>query len=105
MIEHVVLFQLGADVDGAKMEWMMRETRVRLLRIPCVLAVRCGKNVDLASPWAFFLAVTLDSAEKLPVYAAHPIHVRYVEDVIRPHTTARLALDFQTDPGEDPLYS
>jgi len=105
MIEHIVLFKLRPDMDAEDIDQMMRETRLRLLKISCVLAVRCGKNIDPASEWPFFLSVVLDSPAKLPVYAADPIHVKFVDEVIRPNTTARLALDFRTTPGDDLLFS
>lgn len=105
MIEHVVLFQLAPGVDDERQDWMMRETRLRLLKIPAVLAVRCGKNIADSDRWGFFLAVTLESPSRLPAYADHPIHQKFVEEVIRPNTVDRLAADFETLPGEDPLFS
>ena len=46
MIYHLVLFKLKPEVDDQKIEWMMRETRIQLLRIPEVLSMRCGKRLD-----------------------------------------------------------
>lgn len=105
MIEHLVLFQLVADISPEKVEWMLRETRLRLLKIPCVLAVRCGTNLDASAPWAFFLSVVVETPEKLAAYSNDPTHKKFVAEVIKPNTSARLALDFQTVPGGDPLYS
>ena len=99
MINHLVLFKVKPDVDEAKIEWMMRETRIQLLKIPEVLSIRCGKRVDPAAEWPFFLAVELDSMEKLPLYLEDPNHVKFVEEVIKPNITARLALDYETEPG------
>ena len=102
MIEHAVLFQLKPEVDADRLEWMLRETRIRLLKIPFVHGLRCGCNLEIE--WPFFLLVELESWEKLAAYKNDPAHVRYVREVIAPHTTERLALDYQSDPGGDPLF-
>lgn len=105
MIHHLVLFKLKPSVDEERIEWMMRETRIQLLKIPEVLSVRCGKRVDPDSDWPFFLAVEIESLDKLALYAADPHHVKFVEEVIKPNTIARMALDYETAPGRDVRYS
>ncbi|HEY5705015.1 MAG TPA: Dabb family protein [Terrimicrobiaceae bacterium] len=98
MIYHLVLFKLKPEVDDAKIEWMMRETRMQLLRIPEVLSIRCGKRVDESVEWPFFLSIELDSTEKLPLYLEDPNHVKFVEEVIKPNIAERLALDYELEP-------
>lgn len=105
MIHHLVLFQLKPEVDEEKIEWMMRETRIRLLKIPGVLHLRCGKPLDKTLEWPFFLAFDIESTEKLAVYMNDPIHVKYVDEVIKPHITKRLGLDYEIEPGKDVRYS
>jgi hypothetical protein len=100
MIYHLVLFKLKPEVDEAKLEWMMRETRIQLLRIPEVLSIRCGKRVDSNVEWPFFLSVELDSTEKLALYAEDPNHMKFVEEVIKPNIAERLALDYEMEPGK-----
>ena len=99
MINHLVLFKVKPEVNEEKIEWMMRETRIQLLKIPEVLSIRCGKRVDSEAEWPFFLAVELDSMEKLPLYLEDPNHVKFVEEVIKPNITARLAVDYEMEPG------
>jgi stress responsive alpha/beta barrel protein len=99
MINHLVLFKLKPDVDEEKIEWMMRETRIQLLKIPEVLSIRCGKQVDAKAEWPFFLSVEVDSTEKLALYSEDPNHVKFVEEVIKPNITERLALDYEMEPG------
>ena len=105
MIEHVVLFNLKPEIDAKKVEWMLRETRIRLLKIPVVRGLRCGHRIDPGTDWSLFLLVELDSVEKLAAYRNDPAHVRFVNDVITPNVTDWIALDYQSDPGEDPLLS
>lgn len=105
MVHHLVLFKTNTDVDNERIEWMMRETRIQLLKIPEVLSVKCGKHIDPASDWTFFLSVDIESMEKVAVYRDDPIHVKFVEEVIRPFTSERLAIDFEMDPARDVAYS
>ena len=105
MIEHLVLFNLRPEVDAEKVEWMLRETRIRLLKIPIIRALRCGYRVDPGTDWSVFLLVEFDSVEKLAAYTRDPVHVRFVSEVIRPNITNQIALDYQSDPGGDPLLS
>jgi len=105
MVHHIVLFQLKPDVTVEKVEEMMRETRINLLKIPEALSVKCGKNVDPKSEWGFFIAIDFESMERLASYQADPIHVKYVEEVIKPNTMARLGLDYEMEPGKDVRYS
>lgn len=105
MIHHLVLFRLKPEADEEKIEWMMRETRIQLLKIPEVLSVRCGKRIDEKSKWPFFLAVEIESRDKLAQYMSDPHHVKFVEEVIKPNTVERLALDYEMEPGKDIRYS
>ena len=106
MIHHLVLFKLLPEVDEQVVESMMRDTRIYLLRIPEVLAVRCGKRIDVDNHWAFFLGVDVDSMEKLQIYSESPHHLKYVEEVIKPHTTKeRFIMDYESDPAKDIRYS
>ncbi len=105
MVHHLVLFKLTEEVDDERVEWMMRQTRIRLLKIPEVLAVKCGKRIDPACDWPFFLSVDVENMERLAIYRDAPHHVKFLEEVIRPYTTERLAVDFEMDPGRDVRYS
>lgn len=105
MIHHLVFFKLQPEVDDLKLEEMMRATRSMLLKIPEVLSVRSGKNTDSDGEWPFFVSVEAESLEKLRMYTEDPVHLKYLETVIKPNTTARYSMDFQTDPSKDIKYS
>lgn len=105
MIHHLVLFKLKPEVDDEKIEWMMRQTRILLLKIPEVLNVKCGKPLAPDATWPFFLSVDVESTEKLAIYREDPNHVKFLEEVIRPNTTERLSVDYEMDPGRDVTYS
>ena len=105
MIYHLALFQLKAQVDEEKIEWILRETRMHLLKIPEVRNLRCGKCVDDKAKWRIFLAVEIESQEKLALYMNNPVHVKFVEEILKPNITNRLALDYEMEPGKDIKYS
>ena len=105
MINHIVFFKLKPEIDDHKLEEMIRATRSLLLKIPEVFSVRSGRNLDTDSDWPFFLSVEVETLEKLRIYIEDPVHLKYVETVIKPNTTARFALDFQTDPSKELKYS
>jgi hypothetical protein len=105
MVQHIVLFKLKPEINDEKVEQMMRNTRIQLLKIPEVLSVKCGKRISTENDWPFFIAVEFESMDKLAVYLDDSIHLKYVQDVIKPHTTERMALDYEMEPGKDVQYS
>ncbi|PWU05870.1 MAG: hypothetical protein C5B47_08360 [Verrucomicrobia bacterium] len=105
MVHHLVLFKLRPEVDEKTVESMMRDTRIYLLRIPEVLAVRCGKRINPKNQWSFFVGIDVDSMEKLEIYSKNANHVKYVEEIIKPHVVDHLSLDYESDPAKDIRYS
>jgi hypothetical protein len=105
MIQHLVLLKLNPDVDEQKVEWIMRETRMQLLKIPEVLAVRCGKRIKEDQEWPFFLSIETESTEKLALYMAHPQHIKYRDEVVFPNISEFKMFDFEMEPGKDVRYS
>jgi len=99
MIHHVVFFKIKENTSPDKVEEMIIETRIRLLKIQGVSNLRVGKNADQKSPWQFFLSLDLESMERLALYRDDAIHLKYVEDIIKPNTIDRMALDFEISAG------
>ena len=105
MVHHIVLFKLKPEVTNEKIETMMMNTRMMLLKIPEALSVKCGKKINPASEWPFFIAIDCESMDKLALYLDDPIHLKFVEEIIKPNTTERLALDYEMEPGKEVKYS
>jgi hypothetical protein len=105
MVHHIILFKLKAEVSPADVEDMMMNTRMMLLKIPEVLSIKCGKRIDPEMPWPFFIAIDFESMDKYAIYREDPIHVKFVEDIIKPNTSDSLTLDFEMDPGKDVRFS
>ncbi len=105
MIHHVVYFQLKPGVDEAMLEELVRGSRSLLLKIPEVLGVKSGRNLDTSSQWRFFVAIETNSLEKLRAALDDPFHLKFIEKLIRPNTQAHFSMDFETDPSKDLKYS
>lgn len=105
MIHHVVYFQLKPEVDATMVEELVRSSRSLLLRIPEVLSVRSGRNLDVNSQWRFFVSIEVNSLDKLRVTLDDPFHLKFIEKHIKPNTVAHFAMDFELDPSKDLKYS
>ena len=105
MVHHINLFKLKPDVSPDKLEEMMMTTRMSLLKIPEILSVRCGKNLESDSDWPFFIALEFESKEKLAMTEDDAIFMKFVADVIKSHTSERLTLNFEMEPGKNVKYS
>lgn len=105
MIHHVVYFQLKPGLDSAVMEELVRTSRSLLLKIPEVLAVRSGRNLDPQSQWQFYFSIEVDSLEKLRITLDDPFHLKLMEKWIKPNTSSSFAMDYELDPSRDLKYS
>src|SRR5256886_17451811 len=83
MIHHVVLYKLKPEVTPARVEAMMMNTRMQLLKIPEVLNIKCGKRIDPELPWPFFIAIDFESMDKYAIFREDPIFVKFMEEVDR----------------------
>jgi hypothetical protein len=105
MVHHIVLYKLKHEVTPARVEAMMMNTRMQLLKIPEVLSIKCGKRIDQENDWPFFIAIDFESMDKYAIFREDPIYVKFVEEVIKPNTDDSLVLDFEMDPGKDVRFS
>src|SRR4051812_28789086 len=101
MVHHIVLFKLKPDTTNEKVEEMMMNTRMQLLKIPEVMSVKCGKRIDPECQWPFFIALDFESMDKLAIYRDDSIHLKYVEEVLKPNIVERMVLDYEMDPNKD----
>ena len=105
MVHHIDLFKLKPGVTPARVEEMMMNTRMMLLKIPEVLSIKCGKRIDAELEWPFFIAIDFESMDRYAIFKEDPIHVKFMEEVIKPNTADSLSLDFEMDPGKDVRFS
>jgi len=105
MVHHIVLMTLKPELPESVAEEMMLKTRMSLLKIPEARNVRCGKRIDPANHYPFFISGDFESMDKLGVYLEDAIHVKYVEEVIKPMAESWVVLDYEMEPGKDVRYS
>ena len=105
MVHHVVLYKLKPEVTPARVEEMMMNTRMQLLKIQEVLNIKCGKRIELEMEWPFFIAIDFESMDKYAIFREDSIFVKFMEEVIKPNTENSLTLDFEMDPGKDVRFS
>ena len=92
-LEHMVWLRPKAGTSEAQMEAIVASIRA-LAHIPGVIAISAGRNItDRANGATHGVLVTLESAEDLPTYLAHPDHQAVGVD-LREHCDV-LALDYE----------
>ena len=105
MVYHVVLYKLKPEVTPARVEDMMMNARMQLLKIQEVLSIKCGKRIEPEMDWPFFIAIDFESMDKYAIFCEDPIYVKFMEEVIKPNTEDSMVLDFEMDPGKDVRFS
>lgn len=105
MVHQVKLFKLKPEITPPKLEGMMVATRMHLLKIPEILAVKCGKSIELKSDWPFFIALDFESLEKLAVTEDDAIYMKFIAEVIKPNTVDHLTLSYEMEPGKNTRFS
>ena len=105
MVHHVTLFKLKPEVTPEKLEKMMMRTRMSLLKIPEILSVKCGKNIDPGSEWRFFVALDFESLEKLAMTQDDAIYMKFQADIIEANTADKLTLNYEMEPGKNVKFS
>ena len=105
MVYHVSLYKLKPGVTPGQIETMMMTTRMSLLKIPEILSVKCGKNIDPRNEWKFFVALDFESLEKLAMTEEDAIYIKFLADVIRPHTSEKVTYNYEMEPGKNVKFS
>lgn len=105
MVHQVALYKLKPDLPEGTADEMMRRTRSLLLKIPEVLAVRCGKEIERGGEWPFVVSLDFESRAKQAMFRDDPVYLKFMEEVIRPHTEEGMTVDYELEPGKNVKYS
>lgn len=105
MIAHVSLFKLKPEVTPEKLEELMTRTRVNLLRVPEVLAVRTGKRINAGDAWEWFVFLEVESLDKLAICKDDPNYIKFREEVLRPAVAEECVQAYEMEPRKDVKYS
>ena len=105
MVHYIALYKLQDHVDDGKIEEMIRNSRSLLFRVHEVHNVRSGKRIDPNNDFPFFVAMDFENLDKLKMFQDDPLAVKFEQEVVRPNTTERAELLYETEPGKDVKYS
>jgi Stress responsive A/B Barrel Domain len=105
MVHHVIYLQLNDPKRTDVLEEMVRGARTWLLKIPEVLSVKSGRNLDPESQWQFFYSYEVDSMEKLGLVREDPFHLKFIQQFVKPHTHNQFGMVFELDPSRELKYS
>lgn len=105
MIAYLSLYKLKPEVTPEKLEQMMSQTRVQLLRVPEVLAVKTGKRVNPNDAYPWFIYIEVESMDKLVICQDDPYYIKFREEVLKPNISEQEATAFEMEPRKDVKYS
>jgi len=106
MIHHLMLLTTKPDVVSSKIEDLMVETRIRLLKLPDINNLRVGKRVDLeGNPYTWFFSFDIENMDKLAFVYESAIFIQYERQVITPFIASSQVFDYEMEPGKDVRYS
>jgi len=94
------------EVIPAKLEEIMVEIRIRLLKIPEVNNLRVGKRVDTTNnPHTFFFSFDVENMDKLAFVQENAVYIQFERQILGPFVASFKALDYEMEPGKDVRYS
>jgi hypothetical protein len=97
MLKHLVMFKKKQDTDEATVREIMARLEGLQGQIPGLREIWCYLGLPSERPvvYTFVLDSTLDSADDLPGYLAHPAHVA-VNEWMSPFLESRAVVDYET---------
>ena len=105
MIAYLSLFTLQSQVGPDTLEDIMAATRVHLLRVPEVLAVKTGKRVKPSDPFDWFIYLEVESMDKLAICLDDPNYIKFRESFLKPNVETQSSTAFEMEPRKDLRYS
>jgi len=108
MIHHLKLIQLKGGLPPQRVEEVMVESRIRLLKIQDVLSLACGKKIPLKEQESFhdlFLALEFENILKRTSAFDHPLYHQFEAQILKPNAAKIEVLEFEMDPGKDVRFS
>lgn len=100
MVKHIILWTLNPELSADEKMEVKKGIKAGLEglmgKVPGLMSVKVNIDGRLdSSNCDVMLDCTLESAEALKVYAAHPAHVEVANTKVRPYSVQRVCLDFE----------
>lgn len=96
-VEHVVLYNMKHDLDGAAALVLVEQGKKHLPAIPGVRSVAHGTAEREGAPYRHCWLIRFASDAVIASYRDHPAHERYADEVFRPAAPDRLTIDYEID--------
>ena len=101
-----MLLTTKPEVIPSKLEEIMVETRIRLLKIPDVNNLRVGKRIDTTNnPNTMFFSFDVENMDKLAYIQENAVYVQFEKQILGPFMSSQKILDYEMEPGKDVRYS
>jgi hypothetical protein len=92
-LTHIVMFEVKPDASPDAVDRLVTEARAKLTQIPGVSELHAGWVMQRDSPHRVILTMRLVDEAALAAYRFHPLHIEYVETVIKPVEQRRFVID------------
>ncbi|MFH1066632.1 MAG: Dabb family protein [bacterium] len=106
MLHRILLAKLHANSPPEKVEELMIESRIRLLKIPEALNLRCGKSLEEKdAAYDFFLSIETENSSKMRIIEESAIYLKFQHQVLEKLAAKISQMDFEMEPGKDVRFS
>jgi hypothetical protein len=101
-----MLLTTKPEVIPSKLEEIIVETRIRLLKIPEVTSLRVGKRVDTTNnPYTYFFSFDVENMDKLAYVQENAVYIQFERQILGPFVASTKVLNYEMEPGKDVRYS
>lgn len=105
MIHHICLVETNDSVNSEKIEEIMVETRIRLLKIPEINNLHVGKRIDSDNEYNYFYSFDIENMDKLKYAQESAVFTQFQKQILDPHAENMVTMDYEMEPGKDVKYS
>ncbi len=101
-----MLLTTKPEVIPTKLEEIIVETRIRLLKIPEVNNLRVGKRIDTTNnPYTYFFSFDVENMDKLAFVHDNAVYTQFEKQILGPFIASSKVMDYEMEPGKDVRYS
>lgn len=99
MVHHIVMWKFKSEIEEARKPELKKDMAEQLKglvgKVPGLLTVEFVEDPLSSSTHDVALVTTLERAEDVAIYGAHPEHVKVADTYVRPFVTERACLDYE----------
>jgi quinol monooxygenase YgiN len=96
MIGHVVFYKMKSGTSEADERSLIDQARRELAKLPGVMNLRVGRNIDaLAQDYSVALVMDFQDEAALEAYRLHPEHQSFVKNIAGPLVSEIWRFDFR----------